>query len=155
MSSETKAAATPGGTIEVEGRLLTVQKLTVSGELALLSALRAGAKRSFGPGGYFQRARASLDWLRDQKMHAEHAQAVAEIARLEATGAGASDDATDEFARTPDGLAVELFWRTRKTHPEVTEREFRAGLSDANALDVYLSLRAAVSDAGKAATPGS
>jgi hypothetical protein len=67
------------------------------------------------------------------------------------TRAGASTDAAYEYRQTPDGVALELYWRTRRAHPEVTRDQLRAVVTEATAVAVHLLMLRALE--GKAATP--
>ena len=63
-----------------------------------------------------------------------------------------------EYRRSPDGVAEELYWRTRKTHPEAQRDEFRVVVNDVNALEVHLAILEAVApknEPGAATTPSS
>jgi hypothetical protein len=142
------------GPVTIAGRVLTIEELPASAEYGLLQELRRGSKRAYGPGGYFARMAPVLAYLREKKLHAEHNQALAELTRLEATGVDPADDEADAYRRSPDGVACELFWRCRRSHPEVTQAELRAIITDANALDVHLQIRRVLAgDLGNDPTP--
>lgn len=139
-----------GGEVRVGDLVFLVRELSVAGEIGLGNRFRALAKKAMGPGSFYANARPVLDYLREQGQHADRAALMAEVSRLVATGAAASDDAAEEFRRSPDGVAEELYWRTRQTHPDATLNEFRAAVNDVNALEVHLGIMEAL--APKAAT---
>jgi hypothetical protein len=120
--------------------------------LGLLNHFRKRAKEAWGPGSFYANARPTLDWLAQQGLGADRSAMLQTVAGLVATGAAASDDAAYEYRQTPDGVADELFWRTRQTHPEATLAEIRALVNDANALEVFLAAQDAIAPK-KATTP--
>jgi hypothetical protein len=123
-----------------DGTVLTVQKLSVIGEQKLFQELASRLLTSFGPGGYFANAKPALDWLQSQGMGAAYAQAVSDLTRLTATRALPDMQAVDDFRQTPDGLAAELFLRTRKTHPDLAEPLIRTQLNPLTAWQVATAL---------------
>lgn len=143
-----EALMTPGGTVRIGDRALTVLKLPARAEYGLGVAMAAACKESFGPGGYFQRAAKALAWLREQKMQAEWSVAVRSITEMEGLGSMPDAAAVEEFRQSPKGVALELFHRTRQTHPEVTLSELESVVTAANAPEVYQQIQQAVADEG-------
>lgn len=123
-----------------DGTVLRVQKLSVIGEQKLTQELGRRLFTSYGPGGYFANAKGSLDFLQKAGMHAAYQQAVSELTRLTATKTMPGFDAIDEFRTTPDGLAAELFLRTRATHPDLAEPVIRSQLNDLTAWQVCTAM---------------
>jgi len=138
-----------GGMVKVDRFELLCMKLSQSKELALLNDLARRAKAQFGPGGFFQKSKPALDWLKEQKRTTEYQMAVARIAEMEASGSLPSGEAVESFRQTPEGVAVELFWRTREPHAEVTLDELRAVITETNCLEVHLGIIEAVTDDNK------
>jgi hypothetical protein len=128
-----------------DGTVLTVQKLALTGEQRILQELSRRLFQSFGPGGYFANMKPALDWMQSQGMTAAYSQAVSDLTRLTATKTMPGFEATMEFRQTPEGLACELFLRTRKTHPDLAEQLIRSQLNAATVTDVYEALEAGLS----------
>lgn len=150
MSTTTVPASGP---VAFCGRELVVESLATAQEIGLLRAMRRLAKKQFGPGGFVQRGRPMLDWMRANGMAGEASAALAELVRMEGAGADPDDDVAEAARQTPEGVATELFWRTRRTHPDATLAELMSVVTDANALDVHLQILAAVRPDPKATTP--
>ena len=146
-------AATTGGTVTVAGHPLLVRKLTTDGELGLQAALRAGAEKAVGRGGLFERFRPRLDYLGETKQFHVLDRVVRELTLLEADGAAVTWEQVYAYRQTPAGAALELYHRTRLTHPGVSQQEIAALVTDANALHVSQQIDAAVTDRGKASAP--
>lgn len=142
-----------GGVVPVAGQDFRVRPLSARDEVALYRELGRRAKLAMGPGGYFARLKPRLEWLAANKQFDVRALVVAELTRLEATTELPADDVIDEYRRTPEGAACELFWRTRRDHPEVTEKELRAVITDANAGAVFQAVLDAVRAGDPKATP--
>jgi hypothetical protein len=136
------------GIVAIAGREFHVKKLSTRAEYGLDAHLARRAKETMGPGGYFERAARVLDWLRDTKRVSEWRAMTEELTRLQCQ-LGAAPADTELYRQTPDGLACELWHRTRETHKEVTEADLRAVISDVNAPDVYYQLLEVLSGAGK------
>lgn len=145
--------ATPGGVVTVAGHQFLARKLATDGELGLLAALRAGAEQAVGRGGLFERFAGRLAYLADTKQFAVLNRVVDRLTDLEADGAAVTPEQVYAFRQTPAGAALELFHRTRLTHPAVTQQELAAIVTDANALHVSQQIDEAVTDAGKAPAP--
>lgn len=126
--------------LDVNGTAYTVSKLSVIGETRLFKELGRRLHASYGPGGYLANIRSALTWLESQKMHAAYQQLVSDAGRLEMVKAVPGIDAIDEYRQTPDGLACELFLRTRKTHPDLAEPVIRSQLNELNAWQICVEL---------------
>jgi hypothetical protein len=50
----------------------------------------------------------------------------------------------EAFRATPDGVAVELYFRTRQTHPELNMDAIRAVVNETNAIEVHLAILGAI-----------
>jgi hypothetical protein len=133
------------GLVTLGDRDLIVSKLSIEDEAALRTALDKGAFESLGPGGYFARIAPTLAWLRDNKLLPEWQLAVTETTRLQATGQPPSDDIVMQFRQSAKGVALELFFRTRKTHPEIRSvKELEAVITDANATVIHRQMIEAI-----------
>ena len=143
----------PGGTVTVADRSFQVSKLPLQGEITLSQVLADGAKREYGPGGYFAKAGGALAWLRENGRGAEFGEAMRHLTHMEATGVMPSDEAVERFRQTAKGVATELFWRTRKSHPDVGLDHFEAVVTAMNAVETFLQIIDAITDAKKAPTP--
>jgi hypothetical protein len=135
-----------GNLVSVADRVLAILPLSIREESALVLELRRRVKESFGKGGYFERSSVALSWLKDQNRMAEFATAVQRIAELEAQGELPSGDPVDLFRQTATGVAIELFFRTRRTHPEVSLAELQSIITDANAIEVHLEILRALTE---------
>jgi hypothetical protein len=142
MTSE--QAVNAPGTIQIGSLIFAVQELSIEGEIGLRAKLRALTRESFGPGSFYANVLPVAKWAREQGQHQDAAALVASIAPLVATKTGASDDATEVYRQGPEGVAWELFFRTRKTHPESTREEIRAVINEANCLEVHLAMLEAI-----------
>lgn len=129
-----------------DGTVLTCQKFDLLGERRVLDELSRALLASYGPGSYMANAKPTLDWLTEQKMHADRQQMVSEIARLVATKAAPPMEAVWDFRSTPAGLAKELFLRCRKTHPDLAEGVILSQLTAVTAWQVALELERGLSD---------
>lgn len=139
------------GTVTIGPLIFLVQELPIEGEIGLRARLRALTRESFGPGSFYANVLPAVKWAREQGLHQDAAALVASVAPLVATKAGASDDAMEVYRQSAEGVAWELFYRTRKTHPEATREEIRAAINEANAVEVHLAMLEAI--APKAMTP--
>lgn len=135
-----------GKLITIADRQFAILPLSIREENALLLELRRQAKNQMGAGGYFARSATALDWLKDQKRMAEFATAVARIAELEAQGELPQGDPVELYRATPAGVATEMFFRTRRTHAEVSLKEFESIIIEANAIEVHLDLMRALTE---------
>lgn len=144
-------AVNAGGVVTVGPVSFVVRELTIEAELGLRAKLRSLARDAFGPGSFYANILPAAKWARDQGQHQDAAVLVANVAPLIATKAGASDDATEVYRQSPDGVAWELFFRTRQTQPNATRDEIRAIINEVNALEVHVAILEAI--APKAPTP--
>lgn len=140
------------GNVEIGGVVFVVQELPVEGELGLRAKFRALARESFGPGSFYANVMPAAKWAREQGQHQDANILVQSVAPLVAMRAGASEDAAELYRQSPDGVAWELFYRTRQTHPEATREEFRAIVNEVTAVETHLKILEAI-DPGKAETP--
>jgi len=138
-----------------DGTVLRVQCLSVEGEDRLLRELGRRLFDSYGPGGYFAAMKSSLDYLQKNNMHAAYSQAVTELTRLTATKTKPGFEAIHEFRQTPEGLACELFLRTRGTHPELAQDLIRTQLNDLTAWQVCAALWEGLAEDSKRRSTGS
>ena len=152
MADEKQASsmAVGGGLITIADREFYVRALGIRQEHALGVELRRRVKQSYGSGGYFQKCQAQLEYLKAAKLLAEFTAAVTRLTEMEANGELPSGDAVDQFRMTPDGVAIEVFYRTRDTHPEVTQKEFISIITETNAIEVHIQILKVLSDEGKA-----
>lgn len=154
MTSEQVVNA--GGPVTVgPGITFVVQELPMEGEIGLRAKFRALARDAFGPGSFYANILPAAKWARDQGQHQDAAQLVGSVASLIATRAGASEDAAEVYRQSPDGVAWELYYRTRKTHPEADRNEIRACLNEVNALEVHLAMLEALSPKAQTTPNGS
>jgi hypothetical protein len=140
------------GPVTIGPLTLTVEELSIEGELGLLNHLRKRAKEAMGPGSFYANSLPVAEWLRANGKGAEAAALLADTGRLVATGAAPDDAAVWAYQESPDGVADELFWRSRKTHPEARREEIRAVVNDANAVEVRVQMAEALG-AKKVPTP--
>lgn len=145
MSTTTVPVA---GEVVAGDRSFTVTELPLRDERSLLAGLDRIARDLLGPGGYFARFRPRLDWMRANNMAREASALVEVLARMELEPAAGAD--LDAAVQSAKGVALELYYRTRKAHPETKLEEFQAVVTDQNALDVHWSIRDALSPKGKA-----
>lgn len=123
-----------------------IMKGSVAEEQSLQMMLSRETKRAMGPGGFFQAAKGELQYLKDNNMNAEFRIAVEAFAQMTGGKASPSLDAVGEYRMSPAGVALEMFWRTRKTHAEVTLKDFQTIITDANAMNVFIQILDIVSD---------
>lgn len=133
------------GPVSIGPLVFVVQELPLEGEIGLRAKLRSLAREAWGPGSHFANVLPVAKWLRDQNQHQDAAALVAAVAPLVATKAGASEDAAEVYRQSPDGVAWELFFRTRATHPDATRAEIRAIINEVNALTVHVAILEALS----------
>lgn len=146
---DSASIASPGGTVYVGDRPVPILKLSTAGEIAFQNDLARRAKKALGSGGYFERSRDALEYLKANKLYGEFELAVKHIAGMEAGGSLPSGEAIDAFRQCADGVAVELFWRTRKSCPDMKLEEIAAVITETNALDVHLQILEVLTDGHK------
>lgn len=142
------------GEVRIGHLVFVVKELSVEAEMGLRTKLRACAREAFGPGSFYANIAPVAEFARKQGYHQDAAALVQSVAPLIAMRAGASEDAAELYRQTPDGVALELFFRTRETHPAAELAEFRAIVNEVNAIETYLAILKAI-DPGKAETPAS
>lgn len=144
-------AVNAGGTVTIGPVSFVVRELSIEGELGLRARLRALARDALGPGSFYASILPAVKFAREQGQHQDAAILVQSVAPLIATKVGASEDATEVYRQTPDGVAWELYYRTRQTQPDASRDEIRAVLNEVNALEVHLAMLEAI--APKVQTP--
>lgn len=142
------------GAVAIGPASFVVQELPVEAEVSLRVRLRALARQQLGPGSFYANIYPAAEYARKLGQHQDAANLVSSVAPLIATQVGASEDAAELYRMTPDGVAWELYYRTRETHPDAEMKEFRAVLNEVNAFGVYMQILRAI-DPGKAETPSS
>jgi len=150
----TESALSEGGIVKLRSATGTewsffVEKMSVPENINLGNELSAEYKRTFGPGGYFQKMKGVLDWMKETKATAEFSLTCNKLTEMEATGELPSEQSTFPFRQSPLGVAIELFRRTRRTHEEVKFEELRASITSMNALEIHNQIYAAISDDNK------
>lgn len=128
------------GPVSIGPLTFLVQELPVEGEIGLRAKFRAMARDAWGPGSFYANVMPAAKWAREQGQHQDAAALVSAVAPFIATKAGASEDAAELYRQSPDGVAWELYFRTRQTHPDATQNEFRAVLNEVNALTVHVAI---------------
>jgi hypothetical protein len=132
------------GPVQIGSLTFMVQELSVQAEVGLLRQLRVMARKALGPGSFYASALPTLEWMKTAGYHGDRQHLMEIVGRLIATGGNVSDDVLDEYRRSPDGVAEELFWRTRKTHPDAARDELRVLVNEVNALEVHLAILEAI-----------
>lgn len=145
MSTSTVPVA---GEVVVGGRSFTITELPLRDERALIAGLDRIARETLGPGGLFARFAPRLEWLRAKGLTREASALVETLARMELEPASGAD--LDAAVQSAKGVALELYYRTRKAHPETKLEEFQAVVTDVNALDLHWAIRDALSPKGAA-----
>jgi hypothetical protein len=146
MAADNKAEKPTGGGIVTVGPVdFMVRELSAAAELRLLGLFCKNAKDAWGPGGFYANAQPMLKWMKDQGEHEDRAAMLETIGRMQAKGESASAEAGYAYRLTPDGVADEMFYRTRETHRETTLKDFRALVNDVNAFEVHEAIIGAVS----------
>lgn len=130
---------------------LFVAKLSMAGEKKLAMRLASGAKAKMGPGGYFQSTRGVLNWLKENKLMNEFSISCQRITEMEATRELPTGTAFDEFRQSPEGVAIELYERTRQSHAEIRYDEIQAVITEINAFDIHDQMMEAITDDKKSA----
>lgn len=141
------------GAVEIGGKSFLVEALNLELEIGLNAHLSKLTREAMGPAGFLAAIKEGIDFLKSAGLHAEALEVVREAGRMQASGATPAPAAVEAFRQTAKGAAVELFWRTRKTHPDVTLQQLEAIITEINALDVYRQTVEAVTGGGKAPTP--
>lgn len=145
-----KAVVGGGGTVRVKGGdgnelVLYVEPLPFRQEVSFLEDLRRLAKAQAVD--FVAAVEPVLDRLAKLKTPDAAARAAVVLetaARMEAKGELPGDDAAEQARRTPRGVALELWFRGRRTNPSLNLRELEAVVTDANALDLHWQIREAL-----------
>jgi len=119
------------GFIDVAGKTFTVNELNVGQELRLELLLRQLYQKQNG--NSYKRVK---DMIAEMPKE-ERPFAVAECVRIEAQGELPGQNAMLLARTTPQGVALELWMRTRATHPEVTVDAFEAIVNELNCLEIH------------------
>jgi hypothetical protein len=135
-----------------DGTPLRCSALSQAGEVALGRELGRRLHKSYGPGGHFAAIKPALDWMKENGMTVAYQIAVSDVTRLEATRALPEWDAIEQYRQTPDGLAAELFLRTRESHPDLAEGIIRADLNELVAWQIHTALVDALAANSKSRT---
>lgn len=133
------------GEVKIGSHVFTVKELTIEMEIGFGNTIRRLAKKALGPGGFYANARETLEYLNSINQPADRNTLMQVVATLTAQGASVSDDLAYEYRQSPDGVAEELYWRTRDNHPDFSKQEFRAVINDVNALEIHLQIMRAIS----------
>jgi len=144
--SEQLAAAQ--GVVTIGPASFVVKALPFEEEVSLRALMRAKARDAWGPGSFYAQVMPAAKFARENGEHRDADLMVQAVAPLIAMRAGASEDATDVWRRTPDGVAFEVYHRTRDTHPDCTLQEIRAVVNEVNAGSVFAQVARAL-DPGK------
>lgn len=141
-----KSVTGAGGTVRIGDLALYIEPLPFRQEVALLDDLRKLAKEANGD--FLKAVEPMLDRLEKMKTPTAAARAAVileTVARMEARQELPGDDAAELARRGPKGVALELWYRSRRLHPTVTVRDLEAVIVDANiALDVHFQIREAL-----------
>lgn len=143
--SEQKAAAGAGGTVQIGDRTVYVEPLPYRQEVALFDDLRKIAKSLSGD--FLRAVEPMLDRLEKMKTPAAAARAgviLETVARMEARQELPGDDAAEQARKTPKGVALELWYRSRRLHPTVDLAELEAVITEINADDLHWQIREAL-----------
>lgn len=143
--SEVKAISGAGGTVQIGTRTIFVEPLPFRQEVALVESLRKLAKEQSGD--FLKAVEPTLDRLDKMKTPAAAARAaifIETVARMEARGELPGEDAAETARRTPKGVALELWYRSRRLHPTVELPELEAVITGVNAESVHWQIREAL-----------
>lgn len=147
MSSENnRTSAGVGGTIRLGELMLFIEPLPFRQEVALLDDLRKLAKEA--KGDFLLAVEPMLDRLAKLKTPeaANRAAVILEtVARMEARQELPGDDAAEQARKSPKGVALELWYRSRRLHPTVQIRDLEAVIVGAEiAADTHFQIRDAL-----------
>jgi hypothetical protein len=145
QESTARAALGVGGPVIVADRVFQVKPLELDAEIEISDEMRRLAFKQLGHGGYFAEARPLLDWLNANGMQGAAAAHIKNLSDLQAKKELPSGDAAEQARRTPEGVALELFLRTRDTHPDVGKEDIAAVITSVNAPAIHASIKAAIS----------
>ncbi len=137
-------SAHAGGNVVIGDRTLFVRVLGLREENALRLELSRRAKPAYGPGGLFQKMAPYTDWLKEQKRAAEFSIVIGRITEVAMFDEPLTDAAIEGFRMTPEGVAAEIYFRTRQTHAELSEADIRAVVTTANAVELHLAILGAI-----------
>lgn len=145
--NDQKQLAGAGGTVKLGDRLLYVEPLPHRQEQALLDDLRKLAKVQGTD--FLKPMEPMLERLMSEAKNRPHVAgwmqiAIETAARMTANGDLPGSDAAEVARRSPEGVALELWYRTRRTHPSITQPELAACITAVNAADVHWQIREAL-----------
>jgi hypothetical protein len=146
-----KTLAGGGGTVRLADLCLYVEPLPFRLEEALLLDLRRLAKSL--DGDYYAACLPVLDRLAKESKDnpqraADRAAMVDAVTRMEALRVLPSGDAAEAARRTPKGVALELWYRARRSTPSLQLRELESVVTAANADDLFWQLLDALAGGG-------
>ena len=146
LSMSGVAVASPGGLISIGSAKFYVEKLSTRGEFDLLKRLNDLWYELSGPGGLFTdpRRKSMLDWMLRSGMGAEWESLVRMTAENTLARQWVADDQLDKVRRSADGVAIEIYERTRGKHPSLTVEELKAIVTSVNANEVHEQILAAI-----------
>ena len=128
-----KLASAPG-TINLGGRTLLISKWTPADLYAAQDYARQAVRKSYNP---FQEVAAAIDGL-DLKEELR-AQLYLQAHRVKVSGQ-IPDEAVDDFLKTCEGLAFQIFLLTRRNEPGLALESIRAWIGEGNRVDVFCAL---------------
>lgn len=134
------------GPVRIGDRVLMVSQMSLRQEQALLLQMRQAVKLANAPGGFWKTSQPSLTWLKENKMLDEFKESCQYIAALEAHQELPAGNYIELFRTTAEGVAIELFGRTRNTHPEISLEELKAVITEPIAFEVHLQMLEAISE---------
>jgi hypothetical protein len=146
--SDTKAFSGAGGTVKIGDLAVYVEQIPFSQQVGLLEDLRRLAKSQAGD--YLKVIEPVLDRLakdRSAEATARAAIFIETVARMEARQELPGEDAAETARRTPKGVALEIWHRSRRLHSSITLRELEAVIvGDETARTVHRELREAIGE---------
>lgn len=135
-----------GGIVRIGDLVLHVEELPFRQEYDLYQSLKRLAKEDRGD--FLVAVEPMLDRLRKKGTPEAAAQAAVilqEVARMEARQELPADEAADGMRLKPKGAVLELWYRSRRLHPNLQMRDLEAIITDANtARDAFFQIREAL-----------
>lgn len=146
MSDSNRTLSGAGGTVRVGELAIYVEPLPFRQEVALFDELRKLAKAQNGD--FLKAVEPMLDRLAKIKTPEAAARAgviLETVARMEARQELPGDDAAEQARRTPKGVAMEVWYRSRRMHPGIQLRDLEAViLGEDLALEIHFQIREAL-----------
>lgn len=138
MSAPATALA-PEGVVQIGPKSFRVGTLAASEEAVLADTL---SKRLYASiGSYYENAAHALEKAAPQ----DRLVMVETLTRMDAQRVPPTWSAVEQFRQSPAGAAYELWFRARKYEPDLDPKAVQAVVTEANAVDVYTQLMAAIS----------